>query len=59
MIEYKPYFKKHWIQRKILAATLLLLFPIAMTISLWIEYWGEDVKDTWDAYVKAMTNGRG
>lgn len=58
MISYNAYFKKHWIQRKILAAVLLLLFPFVVTIGLWIEYW-EDVKDTWGAYVQAMLDGKG
>ena len=58
MISYNTYFKKHWIQRKLLAAVLLLLFPFVVTIGLWIEYW-EDVKDTWGTYVQAMLDGKG
>ena len=58
MISYNAYFKKHWIQRKILAAVLLLLFPIVATIGLWIEYW-EDVKDTLCTYTQAMLDGKG
>ena len=57
MSEYKPYFRKHWIQRRVLAFILLLGFPIFITVWLWIDGWS-DIKLQAKQLIGALLDGK-
>lgn len=58
MSTYTRFWKKHRFLRTLFAACLLLLFPVWVTIALWVEYWESDVKSGFFELLKTVVDWR-